>query len=183
MRIFFVTFIFIAIFSLYSKIAPLFLSTDSSIPKEKPFSVVAIVKNNKKVDKKIDRKVDEKMVSNFEDNFSKNSILLNSNSNNDSNKKLPEYKDGEYKGDMSDAYYGYVQVEIIIREGKISDIKFLKFPNSNQNSVYLSSRALPYLKQEVVQSQSVNVDVVSGATYTSLAFMQSTESAFLKALN
>ncbi len=99
------------------------------------------------------------------------------------NKHVTKYKDGSYVGKTSDAYYGYLQTKIVVKNGKISDIKFLKYPNSSQNSVYLNGQALPYLRQEVIKAQGGKVDMVSGATYTSMAFMQSTKSALLKALN
>lgn len=98
-------------------------------------------------------------------------------------KYVSKYKDGSYTGKTADAYYGYVQTKVTIKNGKISDVKFLKYPNSSQNSVYLNGQALPYLRQEVIKVQDGKVDAVSGATYTSMAFMQSTKSALLKALN
>ncbi len=94
-----------------------------------------------------------------------------------------KYKNGNYKGIAANAYYGYVQVEAVVRNGKISHIKILRSPNNSQNSVYLNSQALPYLKQEMIQKQNGKVDVVSGATYTSMAFIQSAKSALSKALN
>ncbi len=165
MRIFYIIFTFISVFSLYPKIIPIFLSFDSDDPSISDESSFAIVKNDKKINKKA------LPVS--------NAVFSSDNSY----KKSLKYKNGEYKGDIADAYYGYVQVKIIVEGNKVSDIKFLKFPNSNRNSMYLSSKALPYLKQEAIQAQNGKVDVVSGATYTSRAFIRSAKSAFLKALN
>jgi uncharacterized protein with FMN-binding domain len=47
-------------------------------------------------------------------------------------------------------------------------------------SQYIMSQALPYLRQEFLTEQSANVQAISGATYTSEAFVQSLQSALLK---
>jgi uncharacterized protein with FMN-binding domain len=47
-------------------------------------------------------------------------------------------------------------------------------------SQYIMSQSLPYLRQEFLSTQSPNVQLVSGATYTSQAFEQSLQSALLK---
>jgi uncharacterized protein with FMN-binding domain len=47
-------------------------------------------------------------------------------------------------------------------------------------SQYIMSQSLPYLRQEFLSTQSANVQLVSGATYTSQAFEQSLQSALLK---
>jgi uncharacterized protein with FMN-binding domain len=48
-------------------------------------------------------------------------------------------------------------------------------------SQFIMSQALPLLRQEFLQAQSANVQMVSGATYTSEAFVQSLQSALSKA--
>jgi len=96
---------------------------------------------------------------------------------------MHRYKDGEYLGILANAYYGYVQTEVFIFDDKISDIKLLRSPDSSRNSRYISRQAIPYLREEMLKSQSNNVDIVSGATYTSGAFMESVGSALSNALN
>lgn len=92
-----------------------------------------------------------------------------------------KYKDGTYVGGTYDAYYGSVQVSVTILSGKISNVKFLQYPNSHSTSVYINQQAMPYLQQEAIQSQNSNVQLISGATYTSQAFVQSLSSALSKA--
>jgi uncharacterized protein with FMN-binding domain len=92
-----------------------------------------------------------------------------------------QYKDGQYTGSSADAYYGLVQVKAIISGGKITDVQFLSYPNDRQNSVNINSQAMPILTQEAILAQSVNVDIVSGATDTSQAFIQSLSSALSQA--
>lgn len=91
------------------------------------------------------------------------------------------YKDGSYTGDVTDAFYGNVQIQATIQGGKITDVTFLQYPNDRENSVRINSVAMPYLKQEAIKAQSAHVDIVSGATDTSNAFIQSLTSALAQA--
>ena len=106
-----------------------------------------------------------------------------------SNSKTPvvanagAYKNGAYTGDVADAYYGNVQVEAVIKSGKISDVIFLQYPNSHGHSVEINNYAMPILKSEAIQAQNASVDTVSGATETSRAFQSSLASALALAKN
>jgi len=55
------------------------------------------------------------------------------------------------------------------------------YPNHTDRSVFINEQALPYLKQEALQAQSANIQLVSGATDTSYAFVQSLQAAILQA--
>ncbi len=91
------------------------------------------------------------------------------------------YKDGTYTGDVADAFYGMMQVQLVVTGGKISDIKFLQFPDKPGHTAEVSNEALPLLRQEAIQKQSAPVDAISGATQTTDAFNQSLASALGKA--
>jgi uncharacterized protein with FMN-binding domain len=91
------------------------------------------------------------------------------------------YRDGSYTGSIADAYYGNVQVKVTISGGKITDVKFLQYPNTHSTSVYINQQAMPYLQQEAIKAQSANVNIISGATYTSQAFIQSLNNALSQA--
>ncbi len=93
------------------------------------------------------------------------------------------YRDGTYTGDSVDAYYGNVQVAAVIQGGRISDVRFLDHPQDRSRSVAINNYAMPNLTSEAIQAQSANVDVVSGATATSDAFVQSLASALVQAKN
>ena len=92
-----------------------------------------------------------------------------------------QYKDGTYTGSVADAYYGNVEVSATVTGGKLTDVKFLQYPNTHSTSVVINQQAMPYLQQEAIQAQSSNVQVISGATYTSQAFIQSLATAFAQA--
>jgi uncharacterized protein with FMN-binding domain len=93
----------------------------------------------------------------------------------------PGYKDGTYTGDAADAFYGMIQVQATISNGKITNVQFLQAPNDRSTSIYINSQADPLLAQEAIQAQSANVNIVSGATDSSQAFIQSIQSALDKA--
>ncbi|HEV2403365.1 MAG TPA: FMN-binding protein [Candidatus Saccharimonadales bacterium] len=91
------------------------------------------------------------------------------------------YKDGNYTGSVANAYYGNVQVAATIQRGRLQTVTFLQYPNDNPNSQYINGQAIPYLRQEAIQAQSANVNIITGATFTSQAFMQSLGSALAQA--
>jgi uncharacterized protein with FMN-binding domain len=93
------------------------------------------------------------------------------------------YKDGVYTGPVADAYYGNVQVQATIAGGKLTDVAFLQYPNDRSNSRAINGHAMPYLTQEAIQAQNASVDIVSGATDTSMAFQQSLGAALAQAKN
>ncbi len=91
------------------------------------------------------------------------------------------YKDGEYTGSATDAFYGTIQVKATITNGNLSDVQFLQYPNDEAESVAVSKAAMPTLRQEAITSQNSKVDIVTGATQTSEAFRKSLASALTQA--
>lgn len=94
---------------------------------------------------------------------------------------MGRYKNGTYTGSVQDAFYGNIQVQAVITNGKISDVIFLQYPNDNQNSQFINGQAMPLLKQEAIQAQSAQVDIVSGASASSQAFQISLADALNQA--
>ena len=70
----------------------------------------------------------------------------------------------------------------IIQSGQIVDVQFLQYPNDRERSLAINTQAMPILKQEAIQVQNASVDIVSGATDSSKAFIQSLSSALSQAL-
>ncbi len=91
------------------------------------------------------------------------------------------YKDGTYTGGVADAQWGYVQVQVVIRNSRMADITFLQYPNDRNRSVEINNYADPQLIQEAIQAQSAQVDIITGATDSSEAFMQSLSDALSQA--
>ncbi len=70
-----------------------------------------------------------------------------------------------------------MQVEVTISGGKITDVQALQLPNDRQYSAEISDYVAPYLRQMALQAQSANIDLISGATYTSDGYARSLQSA------
>lgn len=73
--------------------------------------------------------------------------------------------------------YGPVQVQLTVEQGTITAAQVLQYPSGDPRSAQISSYALPTLVQETVDQQSSQIDMVSGATYTSMGYEQSLQSA------
>lgn len=95
--------------------------------------------------------------------------------------QMGRYKNGTYTGSVADAFYGNLQVQAVISGGRITDVIFLQYPNDNSTSQYVNSQADPMLKQEAIQAQSAQVDIISGASASSQAFRQSLADALAQA--
>ncbi len=89
--------------------------------------------------------------------------------------------DGRYTGRREYAYYGFVRVEALVRHGRLSDVRVIEYPHDNGTSRYINGIAVPYLVQEAVSVQGFRVDLVSGATFTSVAFARSLRDALARA--
>ncbi len=92
-----------------------------------------------------------------------------------------QYKDGTYTGPTVNVFYGDVQVQVVVQNGQVADVQFLQYPQDRRTSRYINSFAVPALKQEAVQAQSANVNLISGATLTSEGFYRSLQMALSKA--
>jgi uncharacterized protein with FMN-binding domain len=90
-------------------------------------------------------------------------------------------KNGSFTGQDFPNFYGDVQVQVVVSGGRITDVKPLQYPTDRPQSAYISSVAIPYLHDEVLQAQSAQIDVISGATFTSQSYAQSIQSALDKA--
>lgn len=91
------------------------------------------------------------------------------------------YKDGSYTGSVADATWGNVQVKAVVQNGKITSATFLQYPNDRSRSISINNYADPILSNEAIQAQSAQVDIVTGATDTSNAFIQSLTDALTQA--
>lgn len=85
--------------------------------------------------------------------------------------------DGTYTGSSIGTRFGNVQVAVTISSGAISDVTALQLTDDDGRSVQISNRAAPILRSEVLDSQSAQVSNVSGATYTTQAYLSSVQSA------
>jgi uncharacterized protein with FMN-binding domain len=84
---------------------------------------------------------------------------------------------GVFTGPTVEMEYGPVQVAIDVQGGKITDVKAVQYPVDRPRSQFINSQAVPLLRSEVLQAQSANVNLISGATFTSEAFARSLQAA------
>lgn len=84
---------------------------------------------------------------------------------------------GVFTGPTVEMQYGPVQVAIDLESGKITDVKAVQYPVDRPRSQFINSQAVPLLRSEVLQAQSANINVISGATFTSEAFANSLQAA------
>jgi uncharacterized protein with FMN-binding domain len=87
------------------------------------------------------------------------------------------YADGTFTGSLISTRYGDVQVQVTTAGGAISDVTALALPDRDGHSVRISQAAEPLLREEALTAQSAQIDLLSGATYTSDAYVQSLQSA------
>jgi uncharacterized protein with FMN-binding domain len=92
-----------------------------------------------------------------------------------------QFRDGTYDGGPADANWGEVDVQAAIADGRLQAVRFLQYPNHRGRSIAINQQAMPILTQEAIQAQRADVDVVTGATDTSEAFIQSLGAALQQA--
>lgn len=80
-------------------------------------------------------------------------------------------------GDTVQTRWGPVQVEVSVAGSKITGVSVLQYPDSNPQDDQINGYALPVLVDETMSAQSADIDMVSGATYTSVGYQQSLQSA------
>jgi hypothetical protein len=80
-------------------------------------------------------------------------------------------------GDVASTQWGPVQVQLTVRGGKITNVAVVQYPSGNSRDTEINDYALPILTEETTSTQSASIDMVSGATVTSVGYIQSLQSA------
>ena len=87
--------------------------------------------------------------------------------------------------------WGYVQVTLTVRKTtttvgtkktvvrKIIKISIPQYPSHTDRSIYINRTALPYLMQETLKAQSANIQMITGASDSSGAYIQSLQAALV----
>ncbi len=88
---------------------------------------------------------------------------------------------GTVTGPTVQTQWGPIQVEITVDGGAITDIGVPVYPANNPRDLQINSYALPILVQETLDRQSAQIDMISGATVTSVGYLQSLQAALDKA--
>jgi uncharacterized protein with FMN-binding domain len=85
--------------------------------------------------------------------------------------------DGAFSGPVVPTRFGDVQVRIVVKGGRVTDVSTPQMPTDRARSAEITQYVTPVLRSEVIQAQSARIDVISGATYTSEAYAQSLDAA------
>ena len=85
--------------------------------------------------------------------------------------------DGTFTGQAVDTRYGAVQVAITVSGGQITDVSVPQYPNTERRDEEINAQAIPVLISETESAQSAQIDMVSGATFTSDGYTRSLQSA------
>ncbi|MCL6091618.1 MAG: FMN-binding protein [Actinobacteria bacterium] len=78
--------------------------------------------------------------------------------------------------------YGVLSVKVTAEGGHITDVRVANLQTAESYSQMIAREVIPMLRQEVLKAQGVQVNFISGATYTTEAYLLSVQSA-LKKLN
>ena len=80
-------------------------------------------------------------------------------------------------GQVANTVYGPVQIQLIMRNGKIVKVAVLRQPMNTLHDIQIGEFAFPKLISETLTIQTAKIDAVSGASYTSAGYIQSLQSA------
>ncbi|MCL1871532.1 MAG: FMN-binding protein [Promicromonosporaceae bacterium] len=86
-------------------------------------------------------------------------------------------KDGTYTGNATDTPYGPVQVKITVSGGSVTAATATEYPQESFRDQQINQYAIPMLQQESAGTTNGNIDMVSGATYTSQGYIGSLQDA------
>jgi len=76
--------------------------------------------------------------------------------------------------------YGELELKVTVTGGKITDVQPAVDNAFDPRSAQINSYAEPQLQSQTLAAQSANIDGVSGATFTSQAYVQSLQAALDK---
>jgi uncharacterized protein with FMN-binding domain len=101
--------------------------------------------------------------------------------NEDSNASEQEtsvYQNGAYEG-SAEGYGGLITVQVTVESDIITDIAILSAPNEDRTYLEMASTIV----NEILKKQTVQVDTVSGATFSSTGIREAVSNALKKAEN
>lgn len=80
-------------------------------------------------------------------------------------------------GPVAQTQWGPMQVQIKVENGTITDVGIAQYPSGNGRDLEINQYALPILIRETLDAQSADIDMVSGATVSSVGYVQSLQGA------
>ena len=80
-------------------------------------------------------------------------------------------------GHVANTVYGPVQIQLIVKSGKIVKVAVLQQPMNTIHDIQIGEFAFPRLISETLAAQDAKIDAVSGASYTSAGYISSLQNA------
>ena len=106
-----------------------------------------------------------------------NAKIENVESLEDQESKNGSYKDGTYTGE-ADGFGGTVAVEVTVKDGKIEAVEVTSAEKEDGAYLAMAEDIIP----KIIEAQSVEVDTISGATFSSTGIKDATEQALEQAV-
>jgi uncharacterized protein with FMN-binding domain len=79
--------------------------------------------------------------------------------------------------ELIQSLYGDIQLRVTEKGTRLTNIQVVSEGATDPRAAEINSQAVPMLQQQAMSAQSVNIDGVSGATFTSIAYDQALQSA------
>jgi uncharacterized protein with FMN-binding domain len=87
------------------------------------------------------------------------------------------FADGTYTGASIDTRFGPVQVQITVSGGQVVSASAIDYPTHSRTDRRLNEYAIPILQDATLGTVDGNIDMVSGAPYTSRGYINSLQDA------
>jgi uncharacterized protein with FMN-binding domain len=84
-------------------------------------------------------------------------------------------------GDVAVTPFSYMEVRVTLTGDELTRVETVELSGTGARTQAINARAEPILREEALRAGSADVDVVTGATYTSRSYLQSLQSAIDKA--
>lgn len=96
-------------------------------------------------------------------------------SKNDENSSISSENDGVYRGE-AEGFGGSIIVDVTVENGEISNIELVSAEGEDDSYLNMAKAVIP----KIIEEQSTDVDVVSGATFSSTGIINAAQNALEK---
>jgi uncharacterized protein with FMN-binding domain len=84
-------------------------------------------------------------------------------------------------GNIEVTPFSYMEVRVTLTAGELTRVETVELSGTGARTQAINARAEPILREEALRAGSADVDVLTGATYTSRSYLRSLQSAIDKA--
>jgi uncharacterized protein with FMN-binding domain len=84
-------------------------------------------------------------------------------------------------GEPGTTPFSYVEVRVTLTGDELTRVETIELSGTGARTQAINARAEPILREDALKAGSADIDVVTGATYTSRSYIQSLQSAIDRA--